>query len=140
MATKILVAVDLEDACLTEKMLRIAGEIASQHDAKVTLIHVAAKLSADVALHLPDDFQQRMSVELTSKLKELADSMKLPPEATQVHVRHGSIYREILAQAEADEADLIVIGCHKPDAADFLLGSNSAKVSQHATCSVFMVR
>ncbi len=140
MTKKILVAVDLEDETLTKKMLRTAGEIAGLHDAHVTLVHVAAKLSPDVAIQLPEGFQHQMSVELTNKLKRLAESMKLPSETTKVSARHGSIYREILAQAEADGADLIIIGCHKPGAADFLLGSNASKVSHHAACSVYVVR
>ena len=140
MTKKILVAVDLEDENLTGKMLRIAGEIAGLHDARVTLIHVAARLPPDVAMHLPEDFQHRMSEELSNKLEELAKGMNLPSEAIHVSVRHGSVYREILALAEADDSDLIIVGCHKPDAADFLLGSNAARVSHHAACSVYVVR
>ncbi len=140
MPKKILVAVDLEDSKLTEKMLRTASEIASLHDAQVTLVHVAAKLPTDVATRLPEDFQRQMAEKLMNQLHKLAASSNLPPEATQVLLRYGPIYREILAQAEADKTDLIVIGCHKPDAADFLLGSNAARVSRHANCSVYVVR
>lgn len=140
MTKKILVAVDLEDAALTEKMLRTAGEIAGLHGAQVTLLHVGADLPPDVATHLPEDFQHQLSSKLTAQLDELAKHLNLPPESTRVKVRHGPIYREILAQADDDGADLIVIGCHKPDAADFLLGSNASKVSRHAACSVYVVR
>lgn len=140
MTKKILVAVDLEDVALTEKMLRTAGEIAGLHDAQVTLVHVGAELPPDVALHLPDDFQRRRSEELANQLSKWAESLNLPSQAKHVCVRHGPIYREILAQAEADDADLIIIGCHKPGAADFLLGSNAARVSQHAACSVYVMR
>lgn len=140
MTGKILVAVDLEDAALTQKMLRTAGEIAGLHDARVTLLHVGAELTPDVATHLPPEFRHRMAAEVTERLEQLAQSLALPPQATQVCVRHGPIYREILAQAEADDTDLIVVGCHKPDAADFLLGSNASRVARHATCSVYVVR
>jgi universal stress protein G len=140
MIKEILVAVDLEDAALTKKVLQIAGEIAGLHSSRVTLIHVGAELPADVAIHLPSDFQHQMSTKLVNQLEEMAQSLNLPPDATRVSVRHGPIYREILAQAKADDTDLIVIGCHKPDAADFLLGSNAARVSRHATCSVYVVR
>lgn len=140
MIKNILVAVDLEDTNLTEKMLLTATEIAGLHKARVTLLHVGAKLTPNVATHLPEDFQHRMTEKLMSKLHDLAASLHLPSDAMRVSIRHGPIYREILAQAEADDTDLIVIGCHKPDAADFLLGSNAAKVSRHAACSVYLVR
>ena len=140
MPKKILVAVDLEDVTLTEMMLRTASEMAGLHDAQVTLVYVGAELPPDVAIHLPGDFQHRMSTDLANQLNKLAETLNLPSGAAQVSVRHGPIYREILAQAKADDTDLIIIGCHKPDAADFLLGSNAAKVSRHANCSVYVVR
>lgn len=140
MTKNILVAVDLEDATLTEKMLRVASEIGGLHNAQVTLIYVAAELPPDVVMHLPGDLQHRMSAELANQLEKLAEKLNLPSEATHAVVRHGPIYKEILAHAEADGTDLIVIGCHKAGAADFLLGSNASKVSRHAGCSVYVVR
>lgn len=140
MTMKILVAVDLEDEKLTGKMLRVAGEIGGLHGGEVTLIHVAAELPGDVRTHLPADLQHRLSEDLANQLEALAEEVKLPSKAVHAVVRHGRIYREILAQAEAGGTELIVIGCHKHGAADFLLGSNADKVSRHAACSVYMVR
>lgn len=140
MTMKILVAVDLEDEKLTGKMLRVASEIGGLHDGEVTLIHVAAELPGDVIMHLPADLQHRLAEDLANRLEKLAEDVTLPSEAVHAVVRHGRIYRQILAQAEADATDLIVIGCHKHGAADFLLGSNADKISRHAACSVYMVR
>ena len=55
-------------------------------------------------------------------------------------VRHGSIYEEILDAAEEIEADQIVIGAHRPQLSDYLLGPNTARVVRHAKCSVNVVR
>jgi nucleotide-binding universal stress UspA family protein len=59
-------------------------------------------------------------------------------------VRHlvstGNAYDEILRAAKADGAALIVIGAHKPDFSDYLLGPNAARVVRHAKCSVMVVR
>jgi len=52
----------------------------------------------------------------------------------------GNAYDEILRVAEADGASLIVIGAHKPDFRDYLLGPNAARVVRHSKCSVFVVR
>ena len=56
-------------------------------------------------------------------------------------VTHGaSIYAEILRVAEEAEADLIVVGSHRPAMKDYLLGTNAARVVRHARCSVLVAR
>jgi nucleotide-binding universal stress UspA family protein len=58
----------------------------------------------------------------------------------QAVARHGAVYEEVLEVAEEFEVDQIVIGAHRPGAADFLLGTNTAKIVRHAKCSVTVVR
>ena len=140
MTSKILVAVDLQDTDLTDKLLRTAGEIAGLHQAEVSLVHVDAELPPEVAMQLPEGFAERKAGEVTERLDGLAANLELPSGKAHAAVRFGTIYQEILAEAEAGGADLIVVGCHKPDVADFLLGSNAARVARHATCSVYVVR
>ena len=58
-----------------------------------------------------------------------------------IPVTHGaSIYAEILGVAEGAEADLVVIGSHRPAMKDYLLGTNAARVVRHARCSVLVAR
>ena len=38
------------------------------------------------------------------------------------------------------EADLIVVGSHRPAMRDYLLGTNAARVVRHAHCSVLVAR
>lgn len=140
MVERMLVAVDLEDRALNERMLEVTADLAKLRGARVTLLYVGVELPPDVAVRLPEDYQARTSAEVSAQLDKLADKLSLPDGAATVAVRFGAIYREILAQAKADEADLIVVGCHKPDLADFLLGPNAARVARHASCSVYVVR
>lgn len=60
------------------------------------------------------------------------------------HVRHvvgrGTVYEEILRIAGEIGSDLIVIGSHRPELKDYLLGPNAARVVRHADCSVLVVR
>ena len=140
MVDRILVAVDLEDTSLTERMLAVTSDFAEVKRAQVTLVYVGPDLPPDVAIRLPEDYRDRTSSDVSAQLGSLIDKSNLPTGATKAVVRFGSIYREILAQAKSDRADLIVIGCHKPDLADFLLGPNAARVVRHAPCSVFVVR
>ena len=38
------------------------------------------------------------------------------------------------------EADLVVVGSHRPVMSDYLLGSNAKTIVRHALCSVLVVR
>lgn len=52
----------------------------------------------------------------------------------------GTVYEEVLKTAKLCKADLIVIGAHRPDFKDYLLGPNAARVVRHSDCSVYVVR
>ena len=53
---------------------------------------------------------------------------------------HGTIYKRIIINADQMDCDLIVLGSHRPEKADYLLGPNAARVVRHANQSVFVVR
>ena len=55
-------------------------------------------------------------------------------------VRQGGIYHEILEEAAAMKADLIVMTSHRPAMRTYFLGSNAGHVVRYATCSVLVVR
>jgi nucleotide-binding universal stress UspA family protein len=56
------------------------------------------------------------------------------------HVAQGSIYDEVLRAARELGCDCIVMGSHRPELKDYLLGPNAARVVRHAPCSVMVVR
>ena len=140
MTKNILVAVDLEDEVLMGRILQAAGELAGLQDAEVTLVHIAPNLPSDVRAHLPEDFEVKTTEDVAGELSKLMSQLNLPSERVHVTVRVGNPYRKIVEEAEKMGADLIVIGCHRPDVSDFLLGSNAARVVRHAGCSVYVVR
>lgn len=55
-------------------------------------------------------------------------------------VRQGGIYHEILEEAAAIKADLIVMTSHRPAMKTYFLGSNAGHVVRYAKCSVLVVR
>lgn len=140
MSKKILVAVDMEDEALMAKILQTAGELAGLHDAQISLVHVAANLPSDVRAHLPEDYEKSMTEEVAEKLNKLVGGLDLSSEKVHVTVRVGTVYRKILEEADEHSADLIIIGCHSPDVADYLLGSNAARIVRRSKCSVYVVR
>ena len=67
----------------------------------------------------------------------------LLPERVSWTVRQGGIYQEILEEANAMGADLIVMSSHRPHkhaVRTYFLGSNAGHVVRYARCSVLVVR
>lgn len=64
------------------------------------------------------------------------------PGAIEVHphVLHGNIYDEILRAADKLDVDVIILAAHRPEARDYLLGPNAARIVRHAKQSVYVVR
>ena len=114
----------------------------------------AAGVSLDVVTVVPDFgksvvggfFEKDHHAKLISKSKtalSAAVTDALGKDAND-KVRHivatGTAYEEVLKLAKTAGSSLIVIGAHKPDFKDYLLGPNAARVVRHSTCSVYVVR
>jgi len=70
-----------------------------------------------------------------------ATAATLPSELVLgVTVATGTPWQAICAAAEEHDADMIVIGSHGYSGLDHLLGTTAAKVVNHATRSVLVVR
>jgi len=64
----------------------------------------------------------------------------IEPSRISTAVRQGGIYHEILEEAAAVKADLIVMTSHRPAMRTYFLGSNAGHVVRYAKCSVLVVR
>jgi nucleotide-binding universal stress UspA family protein len=93
-----------------------------------------------LAEYVPPDFelQQRKSAE--EALAIIAKEVALEPERVSTVVREGGIYQEILEEAKAIQADLIVMSSHRTGVRTYFLGSEAGHVVRYATCSVLVVR
>jgi nucleotide-binding universal stress UspA family protein len=89
---------------------------------------------------VPPDFdvQQRKSAE--EALAIIAKEVGLPDGRVSTVVRQGGIYHEILEEAKAMKADLIVMSSHRVGVRTYFLGSNAGHVVRYATSSVLVVR
>ncbi len=140
MFTKIIVPIDLEQRDRIDDVLRVTAQIADADNADLHLLSIISAAPAVVSQHLPVGYEQMAAKSVEQDLKTLIASMSVTVGRITTTVRFGGIYQEILAYAEKIGADLIVIGSQKPNVADYLLGSNAARVVRHAACSVFVVR
>jgi nucleotide-binding universal stress UspA family protein len=139
----ILVPVDLSDPELAKPALATAVMMVTQSGGSVRLINIMPLTPVMLAEYVPADFeaQQRKSAE--EALAIVAKETGLDPARVSSVVRQGGIYQEILEEANAMKADLIVMTSHRPQrpaVRTYFLGSNAGHVVRYAKCSVLVVR
>jgi nucleotide-binding universal stress UspA family protein len=136
----ILVPVDISEPKIATPALEHAVDLAHAANSNIRLIYVRSGVPAPSIAVLPPNFdadQQRASEE---RLATVADGIPLPKGRVSTAVHTGSVYDEVLKEAEEMGADLIIVGSHRPSTATYLLGSNAATIVRHAKCSVLVVR
>jgi nucleotide-binding universal stress UspA family protein len=136
----ILLPVDLADPNLAKPALDTAVMMANGSAGSVRLMNVLPVTPAMLAEYVPPDFdaQQRRSAE--EALAIIAREVKLDAKRVSSVVRQGTIYQEILDEAKAVNADLIVMSSHRVGVRTYFLGSVAGHVVRYATCSVLVVR
>jgi nucleotide-binding universal stress UspA family protein len=140
MYKNILVPVDLADTELAKPAIATAVTMAKSSGGSVKLINVLPMTPVMLAEYVPADFdtQQRTSAE--EALAIIARECGLEVARVSWAVRQGGIYHEVLEQAKAINADLIVMSSHRPAMRTYFLGSNAGHVVRYAKCSVLVVR
>jgi nucleotide-binding universal stress UspA family protein len=140
MFKSILVPIDLADADLAKPAIATAATLSQTWNGMVRLLNVLPMTPVMVAEYVPADFdtQQRQTSE--HALTIVARESGIGPSLVSSVVRQGGIYHEILEEAAAVHADLIVMTSHRPAMRTYFLGSNAGHVVRYAKCSVLVVR
>jgi nucleotide-binding universal stress UspA family protein len=136
----------------------VVGTDGSEHAERALDKGVAIALRDGAALHIVTAFPDPAIIreKITSgasahsvNLSEVADSVLSRAAAraqergitAETHARETDPAEAILEVAAAQDADLIVVGSRGLSGIQrFLLGSVSSKVTEHASCSVMVVR
>jgi universal stress protein F len=105
-------------------------------DGKVTLLHVMEEMPVYAISYMDKDYLANLREGLESELNRLAEGFE---NGTGVLV-DGNPARMILDWAAGHEVDCIVMRSHKPDLADYLLGTTAAHVARHAPVAVHLLR
>ena len=140
MFKSILVPIDLADTDLAKPAIATAATLSQTYSGTVRLLNVLPMTPVMLAEYVPADFdvQQRQSSE--EALAIVAQESGIDAPRISSVVRQGGIYHEILQEAAAIKADLIVMTSHRPAMRTYFLGSNAGHVVRYATCSVLVVR
>ena len=135
-----LVPIDLADTDIAKPAIATAVQMARSSGGSVRLINVLPITPVMLAEYVPADFdvQQRKSAEEAMAI--IARESGLDASHISYTVRQGGIYHEILEEAKAMNADLIVMSSHRPAMRTYFLGSNAGHVVRYAKCSVLVVR
>ena len=140
MFKSILVPIDLADTDLAKPAIATAATLAQTYSGTVRLLNVLPMTPVMLAEYVPPDFdvQQRKSAEEAMGI--IARESGLDGAHISGTVRQGGIYHEVLEEAKAINADLIVMSSHRPAMRTYFLGSNAGHVVRYAKCSVLVVR
>jgi len=136
---RIMLAVDL-----TEESNRVAQRalaLANAWNAELLLVHVIEPLSLAYGGDIPMDLssvQEQIHEQAKSHLAEFAATLNVPVD--HQFLIFGRPESEIQRAAEANGADVIVVGSHGRHGLALLLGSTANGVLHGATCDVLAVR
>ncbi len=140
MYKRIILAVDLADTSSTPKGLPEALELAKVGGGDLKLVNVQPVVPATFMEYVPADFDAEQTKRAKEALEGILAGIDLPANHKSAAARAGGIYHELLQEAQDWNADLIVVGSHRPVMSDYLLGSNAKTIVRHAQCSVLVVR
>jgi nucleotide-binding universal stress UspA family protein len=143
MSQSILCAVDISNPGEDAKVLKIAARIAKIDGSQLDVVTVLPDFGMSV---VGSFFNKEHHAEALKAAKEALNAEvegAIGAEAN-ANVRHivatGNTYDEVLKTADKAKSYLIVVGAHKPDFKDYLLGPNAARIVRHAKCSVYVAR
>src|SRR5438477_3924005 len=114
MYRKILVPVDLAEPALAKPALATATMMAGPSEATIRLINVLPLTPVMLAEYVPPDFEVQQKKAAEDALAIMESEIGLVPARVSAIVRQGGIYQEILEEAAASGADLIVMTSHGP--------------------------
>ena len=143
MISTVLCAVDINRPEEESHVLQAAKRLADLDGAQLDVITVVPDFGASlVGAYFQEHHVHTARDDAATALDQfVTQAIGAEANATTRHVvAIGSVYEEVLKTAKLSNADLIVIGAHRPDFKDYLLGPNAARVVRHSSCSVYVVR
>lgn len=138
---KVLLAIDLNETAGSARAAKAALALTAQGGGEMHVVNVLPDSGmAMVGAALGPAREMEILEEAKTALRAFA-AEHLPglPE-NAMHIVQGTIYDRIIATANDIDADTIVVGSHRPEFKDYLVGPNAARVVRHANQSVLVVR
>lgn len=137
----ILVPVDPDHGEVADRTVAIARRLLAD-PGRITVFSVIEPLPSYIAGYIREQsFEDRVRETRETTLAALVALMDRAGVAGgEAFIEEGSPAPEILRIAAERKADAIVLGSHRPDFRDYLIGSTAARVVRHAQCTVIVER
>jgi nucleotide-binding universal stress UspA family protein len=126
--------------------VQLTGRLAAAAGASVTLLHVMAEPPAIYAdlVRLEEDVNQLLesNSELGINLRAQKEELERLGVPTELHVRHGLVLYQVLAETRTGNYDLIVTGSSQARGVirHYIMGDLTRSILNHANCPVLVVR
>lgn len=141
MTQHILCAVDLTHMDDAKNLLVEADRLAGLYGATLSVITVLPDYNSSwVGSFFKDGTLKEAASAANVALHKLVESAIPNREQVQHIVEIGVVYEQVLKAILQVEADLVIVGAHKPDIADKLLGPNSARIARLSPVSTLVWR
>jgi nucleotide-binding universal stress UspA family protein len=140
MYRRILVPIDLADVELAKPAIATAVMMAKESNGALRLVNVLPVTPSMLAEYVPPDFEAQQRASAEEAIGIVAEEAGLARGRVSSVVRQGNVDREILDEAKAMNADLIVMSSHRTGVRTYFSGSNAGHVVRYAACSVLVVR
>lgn len=143
MSNSILCAIDVSTAGEDEMVIKRAAQMAELDGAQLDVVTVLPDFGMSVVGSFFDQSHADEALANAKKALKAEVQNALGAERDKA-VRHivavGKVYDEVLKVAKEAKSTLIIVGAHKPDFKDYLLGPNAARIVRHSNVSVYVVR
>lgn len=137
----ILCAVDLSDQADAAKILAEAEKLAQMHSASLSVVTVVPDYGSSWVGSFFKEGTLKLATEAAmDTLRKLTADTKLRGTQVRHIVEVGTTYEQILHAGDQVQADMIVVGAHRPDLASKIVGPNASRVVRFARASVMVVR
>lgn len=141
MFEKVLLAIDLNEADGSVKAATAAKMLIEQSGGSLHVVNVLPDTGmAMVGASIGPELRKQVLDEAKTALAAFAEANLPDLPMHNLHIVQGTIYDRIIHTAEEIDADTIVVGAHRPEFKDYLVGPNAARVVRHADQTVLVVR
>jgi nucleotide-binding universal stress UspA family protein len=141
MTDHILCAVDLTHADDARHLLNEADRLAKFYDADLSVVTVLPDYNSSwVGSFFKDGTLKDAAYAANEALHAMVKDALPDREQVQHIVEIGVVYEQVLKAIEQSQADLVIVGAHKPDMVEKLLGPNSARIARLSPISTLIFR
>lgn len=141
MFKKLLLPIDLQETALTQRSVDVSKELSAQFGCDVTVITVIPDFGMPlVANFFPADAIEQAEKDAAVELRNFVEQHFDGNDKIHLHVETGTPHKAIVNYASASDIDVIVIPACAKDISKLFLGSTSTHVTEHAPCSVMVIR